>query len=271
MTRIVAVTNSKGGVAKSTTAVNIAAIAANMHSANGHPKVLLIDFDQQGSCTHLSNVAYSDNNASAMFQDEPIMPSELATPTAYNYDIIQASPSLLSAADWIYRTSMGEQRLSLLIKSDKALRDYDYIIIDTAGDRSRLTSSVLYAADSILIPVEPSSVVTMELIKFLETIDEISNIREAFGLPILGIDGIFFSRVPIHGNNITNAAKLNIDDVKHHLEDVHLICKTIIPSSTIVEQAHNEQQPVVIYSDTAAVSVCYKNLYNEIYGLGGKE
>ncbi len=265
MTRIIAVTNSKGGVAKSTTAVNIAAIAANKVSTNGNSKVLLIDFDQQGSCTHLSNVAYSDNNASAMFQDDPVMPSELATPTSYNYDIIQASPSLLSAADWIYRTSMGEQRLSLLLKRDKALLDYDYIIIDTAGDRSRLTTSVLYAADSILIPVEPSSVVTMELIRFLETIDEISNIREAFGLPVLGVDGIFFSRVPVHGNNITKAAKLNIDDVRHHLDGVHLICETIIPNSTVVEQAHNEQQPVVLYSEQAPVSVCYKNLYNEIY------
>lgn len=261
MTGIIGVTNSKGGVAKSTTAINLAAIAASKNM-----KVLLIDLDQQGSCTHLSNVDHSDKNASSIFQDKPVLPSDLAIDTPYGYQLIQAAPSLLASADWIYRTSMGEQRLSLLFKKDKALQNYDLIIIDTAGDRSRLTSSVLYAVDSILIPVEPSGVVTMDLIQFLETIDEISNMREAFGQEPLVVDGIFFSRVPIFGNNITNAAKLNINDVREHLGGVHPICETIIPTSTIVEKAHNERSPVYSFAQTETVSASFEKLFNEVYG-----
>ncbi len=267
MTQIIAVTNSKGGVAKSTTAINLATIAASQTKPNGDKfKVLLIDLDQQGSCTHLSNTENNGKNASAMFQDDPLLPTDLSINTPFGYQLIQAAPSLLSAADWIYRTSMGEQRLRLLFTKDVELKNFDLVIIDTAGDRSRLTSSVLYAVDSILIPVEPSGVVTMELVNFLKTIDEISGLREAFGQTSLSVAGIFFSRVPIFGNNITNAASLNINDVREHLQDVYKICETIIPTSTIVERAHNERQPVYAFAVNEGVSKAYEKLFFEIIG-----
>jgi len=258
----VAITNSKGGVAKSTSTVSLAVAAAEKGF-----KVLLIDLDPQGTCTFLSNLPNTSlNNAAKMFQDDPINPSELAIPTEFGYDIVAAAPSLLESSDWIHKTSMGEQRLSLLFRRDTDLKKYDYVFIDTAGDKSRLVYSVLYAVDSVLIPVRPSAVSTNELVDFIEILVDISEVRKSLGQGALKFDSVYFTLIEEFGGKPTNAAKSNMADVREGLVDMMPVAETTIPTSTAVEKAALEKTPVVAMFPNEKVSLRYGELFSEVYG-----
>ncbi len=263
MTRIVAIANSKGGVSKSTTAINVAAAAASRGKS-----VLIIDLDPQGSCSHLSRLtedAQANVHAGLLFCDDAPMPSSLALSSSYGFDVIPASNDLLSAVDWIASKAAGETRLARLLRKDKGLSAYDFVIIDTAGNRDRLTTSVLFACDSLLIPVEASGLVTQELINFIGALDEINELRADFHRDRIVIDAIFFAKVPVAGLSITKAARLNIDDVKAGLGDTMSVAEVFIPQATAVEAAHNERSPVVVFAPEEKVSKSFVNLYIEIY------
>ena len=258
----IAICNSKGGVGKSTGTISMAVTAVK----NGY-KVLLIDIDPQGTCTFLSHLdSIGLNNASKMFQDEPVNPSELAIKTKYGYDIVAAAPSLLESSDWIHKTSMGEQRLSLLFKRDVDLDKYDFVFIDTAGDKSRLVYSVLYAVYSVLIPVRPSAIATNELVDFVEIINDVSAMRVSLGQIPLECDSVYFTLLEEFGGNPTIAAKSNMADVRVGLKDLMPVSETTIPTSTAVEKAALEKAPVVSVYPDEKVSLRYSELFNEVYG-----
>jgi len=258
----IAIANSKGGVAKSTSTVALAVAAANKGF-----KVLLIDLDPQGSCTYLSNKSNnSEDNAAKMFQDEPVHPSELAVKTDYGYDIVVAAPSLLEASDWLHKTSMGEQRLKLLFQRDVNLDNYDYIFIDTPGDKSRLVYSVLYSVDSVLVPVRPSAVTTNELVDFIEILLSISKMRESLGQTALVFDSVCFTLIEEYGGNPTNAAKENMKEVRDGLAEMMHVAGTTIPTSTAVEKAAIKQSPVLALFPEEKVSKRYFELFDEVYG-----
>jgi len=263
MTRIIAIANSKGGVSKSTTAINVAATAAS------HGKrVLVIDLDPQGSCTHLSKLdseSLLNSSTSMMFQDNPPMPTALAISSLYGFDVIPSSNDLLTSIDWIASKAAGETRLARLLRKDPKINEYDFVIIDTAGNRDRLTTSVLFACDSVLIPVEASGLVTQELINFIGALGEINELRGDFQRELIVIDAVFFAKVPVAGLNITRAAQLNIEDVRNGVGHMMRVAETFIPQATSVERACNERSPVVLFAPDEKVSQSFLALYEEIY------
>jgi len=256
MTKIIAITNPKGGVAKSTSTTALACIAGEKNN------VLLIDLDPQGTCTYLTKqFGRHENTASDMFKNDPLLPSDLAIKTEFGFDLVPASPNLINAVDWIASTTLGEQRLKMLFAQDKELQKYDYIFIDTAGDKGRLLTSVMLATDSILVPVKPSAVVLNDLVDYVGMISDISSIRESMGQKALNVDSIFFSMV----DGRTLAARDNIEQLMAGL-DQYRVAATMIPSSTAIEKAATKMSPVPAAYPNEKVSQCYQDLFNEIYG-----
>lgn len=268
MKNIVAVANPKGGTGKSTTSANLAAVAAQRGF-----RPLLIDLDPQGSSTYLSGIEDVDekSSAGAMFQDEPVSPSDLALTTLYGYDVVPAGPALIQAEDWLARAIMGDQRLRLLFKRDEnLLNKYDFIVVDTAGYKGRLLNSTLLACTDVLIPALPSVLSTNEFPDFFDLIDQISMLREGMGDQRLIIRGIIFNLV----REGTNAAANVIDQVYEAVEFLNTqtgtqgrynIVKTLIPHTTAIEEAGLARMPVLHSRPKSVVSARYKELFTELF------
>ncbi len=253
---IVAIANPKGGVGKSTAAANLAAIAAR-HGL----KVLLFDLDPQASASDISGVNDEDLNrfASAMFSEESVLPSSIVVETLYGYDILPAGSDLITAEDLIGKLPMGEQRLTLLVDADEALAKYDLILIDTVGARWRLLTACLMATDDVIVPLRPSRLSIKELPDLLELLNYLTPYRGTKGA--IKVRGLFFSEV----DERTVATKINVDDVRSTVGDEHGIMDTMIPRSTVIEQAALLSQPVVIYDAGCGVSRAYDQLFNELF------
>ena len=267
MTRIIAVTNPKGGVGKSTISANIAAVAAKKGF-----KPLLIDLDPQGSSSYLSGVdVVGVRSAGSMFQDEPIPPSDLTYPTEFGYDVVPAGSNLIQAEDWLMKAMLGENRLRLLFKKDLALKvNYDFVVMDTAGYKGRLLTSALIACTDILIPAEASVLTLNEFPEFFELINSISDLREGMGDVRLKIDGVIFNKV----RETTSAANKNIQEVIDTIEylnqsngrgEKYYVAKTLLPVATAIEEAGFARSPVVVARPKSNVSIRYQQLFEELF------
>lgn len=261
---ILAIANPKGGTGKSTVSANLAAVTAKRGKL-----ALLIDLDPQGSSTLLSSVEDVAETASAgaMFRDEPVMPSSIAVPTKYGYDVIPAGPALIQAEDWLSHTLGGELRLRMLFNKDSALEKYDLIIVDTAGFKGRLLNSTLVCSSDVLIPIRPSVLSTNELPDFFDIIRQITELREGMGDTPLHVLGLLFNMVKEH----TSAAQQNINEVHEALAALeqaggarYTTTKTMIPEATAVEEAGLLRSPVVAVRVGSKVAQRYQTLYDEI-------
>jgi chromosome partitioning protein len=260
--QFLAIANPKGGVGKSTAATNLCAVAAKRGK-----RACLIDLDPQGSATLLSGLedVAEAQSAGWMFRDEPTLPSSIAQPSKYGYDVVAAGPSLIAAEEWLSRTMLGEQRLRLLLKRDTGLTKYDLIILDTAGFKGRLLNSTLLASSDVLIPLRPSVLSTNELPDFFAMLEEIATLRVAIGDARLAVAGLLFNMV----REQTSAARANMQEVRDALAGTgleHPVLETVIPESTAVEEAGLMRAPVVAVRPGAKVSQCYQAVFEGLVG-----
>jgi len=254
---IVAIANPKGGVGKSTISANMAAIASNLGL-----KVLLIDLDPQGSASYLSNVGGGvELFADKLFSTNPSLPSNLVCHSSFGYDVIPAGPYLVESEAYLGSDSLAIHGLSMLMASDKALADYDLIFIDTVGARWRLLTATLLAVDEVLIPLKASQLSTKELADSLSMIKQLSNPGYRHGRDAIGVRGIFFSEV----DKQTSATKIIIDDVNVSYGADYRVAQSVIPRSTVVEQAAILTTPVVVYEPKAKVSQAMCELFSELF------
>ena len=150
-TKIISITNQKGGVGKTTTAINLATALATVDK-----KVLVIDFDPQGNASTGFGIDQNERNEdvySLLFEQSNFKDS-IKTTKIKNLDVIPASINL-SAAE-IELSTIEEKTLKLrsLFEKNQFLSDYDYILIDCPPSLGTLTTNALAAADSALIPVQ---------------------------------------------------------------------------------------------------------------------
>lgn len=259
MKRVIAVANPKGGVAKSTTAANLAAAGARFGL-----KVLLVDLDPQGSSSMLAGLERVDDGASAgaMFCDDPALPSELVRASPYGFDVVPAGVGLIQAEDWLSRAMLGEQRLRLLFRKDPGLERYDLIIVDTAGFKGRLLNATLLASSDVLIPVRPSLLSTNELPEFIAMIDNVTTLREAMNDSPLNVLGVVFTLA----KEGTKAASANMAEVNEAMLSVYARqVRTVIPEATAVEEAALARAPVVCARASAKVALRYLELFEELF------
>lgn len=248
MGKIVALANQKGGVGKTTTAINLAASLAVADQ-----RVLLVDSDPQANATSglgfdindkgIYEVLIGDVDARSVIHKSSDLPL---------LDILPSSIDLAGAEAEMLNMEDGSKRLAIVLKELKD--DYDYILIDCSPSLGLLTINALNASDSVLIPVQCEYFALEGLGKLLNTIKMIKNRLN----PSLEIEGflltMYDSRLKL-SNHV-------VDDVRSHFGA--LVFDTIISRNIRLSEAPSYGLPAVLYDASSTGSIAYLNLANEL-------
>lgn len=249
MGRIIAVTNQKGGVGKTTTTVNLAASLAHFKH-----KVLLVDLDPQGNATMGSGVDKYELDLSAC---ESIMGEcNVAEASVFSeqagYDVLPSNSDLTVAEVGLMTATMKEKRLQLALASVKD--KYDYILIDCPPSLNMLTLNALVAADGVLIPIQTEYYALEGLSSLLRTVEQVQEHMNSS----LKIEGILRTMHDLR-NNLANQVSSQL--LSHFGDQVF---KTIIPRNVRVAEAPSHGLPILNYDKSSRGAISYLALASEL-------
>ncbi len=250
--KIIAITNQKGGVGKTTTTINLGA-----GLAEAGKRVLLIDLDPQGNASTGLGVAADDREMSTydlLLEEASVL--DVIKETSIDNLLISPATTDLSSAD--IELVSNEKRSHLL---RDALRDValaqlniDYILIDCPPSLNLLTVNALVAADSVLIPLQSEFFALEGLSQLLLTVREVRTAAN----PDLRIEGVVLTMYDSR-NNLSRQVEA---DARENLGE--LVFKTMIPRNVRVSEAPSFALPVLMYDPTSKGSRAYRNLAAEL-------
>ena len=247
MTRTFAICNQKGGVGKTTTAINLSAALA----ATGK-RVLLADLDPQGNATTgcgLRKAEQEPNCADVLLYDAPLATASIAL-EAFGFDMLPANEALTRAEVQLLEMERREARLRKALHGN----GYDCILLDCPPALNILTVNALVAADQVLVPVQCEFFALEGLDALLDTVARIAQHANP-GLAVAGIlRTMYDSR-----NNLMR-------DVSEHLLERFgtQVYRTVIPRNVVLAEAPSHGQPVLNYSARCAGASSYLMLAGEL-------
>lgn len=247
--KIIAVANQKGGVGKTTTAVNLSACLAELGK-----RTLIVDLDPQGNTT--SGFGIDKERVSRSIYDVLINGCPLAeaiVPTKYSNLSLCASNIQLSGAEIELVTEDGREfKLKNALNAVK--EQYDYAIIDCPPSLSLLTVNAFAAADSVLIPIQCEYYALEGLSQLTKTIRQV---RRGIN-PDLELEGALLTMF----DSRTNLSIEVVDEVKRALPGK--VCKTIIPRNVRLSEAPSFGVPIIEHDPYSKGAQCYRELAREL-------
>jgi chromosome partitioning protein len=249
MGRIIAVANQKGGVGKTTTAVNTAAALAAMRH-----RVLLIDLDPQGNATTGSGIdkqTLQRSTLEALMGDAPVSECVQRANEA-GYDVLPSNGDLTAAEVRLIDAPLRERCLAQALEPVRG--SYDYVLIDCPPSLNMLTLNALVAADSVLVPLQTEYYALEGLSALLATVQQIRDHRN----PRLEMEGIVRT---MHDprNNLDNQVSAQL--IQHFGDKVF---RTLIPRNVRVAEAPSHGLPVMLYDKSSRGAISYMALASEM-------
>jgi chromosome partitioning protein len=248
MSRVVAIANQKGGVGKTTTAINLGAALAAFDR-----KVALVDFDPQANATSGLGFSRQKNGANAYDVLLGADPHEALRPTSFpNLSLIPSGRDLVGAEIELVDLEARESKLREAV--GRFRDEFDFVLVDCPPSLSLLTVNALTAADSVLVPLQTEYFALEGVSELLESVERVRNVFNRQ----LEIEGLVLTMY----DERTNLARQVLEDIRRHFGD--LVYDTVIPRNVRLGEAPSFGKPVLAYDVKSRGAEAYLALGREL-------
>ena len=255
MARVISIANQKGGVGKTTTAVNLSACIAQRGK-----RVLLIDADPQGNATSgLGIESHTEKSVYNVLVDDMDIAETILPTMIKKLEICPANINLAGAEIELVSMVSRENRLKEALT--KIREEYDYIFIDCPPSLGLITLNAFTASDSVLVPIQREYYALEGLGQLINTIKLVQRHLN----PELVIEGVILTMFDARTNLSTQVSR----EVEKYFGDK--VFQTIIPRNITLSEAPSHGLPITLYDDESKGAETYKKLAKELIKLTEKE